>query len=35
MSKASKSMYDKDFTMEKMVGEYRKVYNAMLGKECF
>lgn len=35
MSKASKAMYEKDFTVEKMTGEYKKVYNAVLGKECF
>ena len=35
MSKASKTMYEKDFTVEKMAGEYKKVYNSMLGKDCF
>ena len=35
MSKASKTMYEKDFTVEKMAGEYKKVYNSVLGKDCF
>lgn len=35
MSKASKAMYEKDFTVEKMAGEYKKVYNSVLGKDCF
>ena len=35
MSKASKTMYEKDFTVEKMAAEYKKVYNCILGKECF
>ena len=35
MSQASKMMYEKDFTVDKMAGEYKKVYNTMLGKECF
>lgn len=35
MSKASKTMYEKDFTVEEMAGEYKKVYNSVLGKDCF
>lgn len=35
MSKASEVMYKKDFTVEKMTGEYKKVYNSVIGKECF
>ena len=35
MSKASEVMYEKDFTVEKMTGEYKKVYNSVIGKECF
>ncbi len=35
MSKASKDMYEKDFTVDKMVDGYKNVYNKVLGKECF
>ncbi len=35
MSQASEVMYKKDFTVEKMTGEYKKVYNSVIGKECF
>lgn len=35
MSKASKELYDTYFTVDKMVGGYRDVYNKVLGKKCF
>ncbi len=35
MSRASKERYDKYFTVDKMVQEYKAVYNKVLGKECF
>lgn len=35
MSKASKEIYEKDFTVDKMVDGYKNVYNKVLGKECF
>ena len=34
MSKASTELYKKNFTVDKMVGGYRNVYNKVLGKEC-
>lgn len=35
MSKASKEMYEKNFTVDKMVDGYKDVYNKVLGKKCF
>lgn len=35
MSKVSKEMYDKNFTVDKMVDGYKAVYNKVLGKKCF
>ena len=35
MSKASKKIYDDGFTVDKMVDEYKAVYNSMLGKKGF
>lgn len=35
MCRNSREIYEKDFTVENMVGEYKKVYNSVLGKDCF
>lgn len=35
MSKASKEMYEKDFTVDKMVDGYKEIYNKLLGSKCF
>lgn len=35
MCKASKEIYEKDFTVERMVSGYKGVYNKVLGRECF
>ena len=35
MSAKSKEIYEKDFTVGKMVAAYKKVYNGILGKKCF
>lgn len=35
MSKASKEMYVKNFSVDKMVDGYKGVYNKVLGKKCF
>lgn len=35
MSMKSKEIYEKDFTVGRMVAEYKKVYNRILGKKCF
>lgn len=35
MSKASKEMYEKNFTVDKMVDGYKGVYNEVIGKKCF